>query len=244
MRILVVSAHSADFCSRSGGTIAKHVRDGDEVRIVCLSYGERSESGGLFADGAKPPLEEVREIRRQEATRAAEILGAEIRFLDWGDLCFGYTPERVKLLSEEVRAFRPDFLLTHHGPDPRSMDHDTTWRLAERATQLASAPGLESELPPTRRPLVFLFEATIPLTELEGFNPDLYLDITDVWETKVEALKAFERAQGFLLPWYTRVAERRGAQAATLSGCSAIKYAEAFGRSRPWVGKRLPTNEL
>ena len=80
MRILVFSAHPADFCSRAGGTIAKHVRAGAQVRVVSLTYGERSESGGLFAEGARPPLDEVRAVRHEEGTRAAGILGAEIAF--------------------------------------------------------------------------------------------------------------------------------------------------------------------
>ena len=244
MRILVFSAHVADFCSRSGRLIAKSVRDGAEVKVVALTYGERSESGGLYIEGAKPSLDEVKGIRCNEATRAARILGAEITFHDWGDLRFGYSPRRVKRLAEDIRAFRPDAVLTHHGPDPRSLDHDTTWRLVTRAAQVAGAPGLESDYGPTRRPPLFLFEATIPLTELEGFNPDSYVDITDVWPLKLEALKAFGRAQASLEPWYTDVAKRRGFQARGLSGRSEITYAEAFERTSPWVGRHLPLNEV
>ena len=244
MRILVFSAHSADFCSRAGGTIAKSVRDGHQVRVVALTFGERSESGGLYANGARPPLDEVKSIRREEATRAAGTLGAEIRFLDWGDLSFEYSLERAKRLAEEIRDFRPDALLTHHGPDPRSVDHDTTWRLVMRAAQVAGAPGLESDLAPARRPPVFLFEATIPLTELEGFNPEIYIDVTDVWEIKLKALQAYHRAQAFLAPWYTDVAKRRAFQAQRLAGRRDIEYAEAFERTSPWVGARLPLNEV
>ena len=81
MRILVFSAHCADFCSRAGGTIAKHARDGDEVRVVALTFGERSESGGLYADGARPTLADVKAVRREEAERASAVLGAGIEVL-------------------------------------------------------------------------------------------------------------------------------------------------------------------
>jgi 4-oxalomesaconate hydratase len=182
----------------------------------------------------------VREIRREEAIQAAATLGADIGFVGWSDLSFDFTLERVKRLAEEIRAFRPDVLLTHHGPDPVSVDHHTTWQLARRAVQMAGAVGLESDLPPVPGPQVFLFEATIPLTEVEGFAPDTYVDITDVWQVKLEALGAFRRAQEFLAPWYTEVAERRGFQARRLSRRSDIQYAEAFERVLPWVGDRLP----
>lgn len=42
--ILVFSAHTADFCSRAGGTLAKYVRKGDKVHVTDLTYGERGES--------------------------------------------------------------------------------------------------------------------------------------------------------------------------------------------------------
>jgi len=244
MKMLVFSAHSADFCSRSGGTIIKHVRKGDEVRIVSLSFGERSESGTLYTEGSTPSLEEVRAVRREEASRAASILHADIRFLDWGDLCLNYSAERAKKLAEQIRAFRPNAVLTHHGPDPVSVDHDMTWRLVTRATQMTRAPGLESDYTPVGPTPLFLFEATVPLTDLEGFNPDFYVDITDVWEVKLEALKAFHRGQDFLPRYYTHMARHRGFQARALSGRSEIEYAEAFERTRPWVGGHLPLNEL
>ncbi|NLG28613.1 MAG: PIG-L family deacetylase [Chloroflexi bacterium] len=240
MKILVFSAHSADFCSRAGGTLAKCARAGAQVRVVALTYGERSESGGLFADGARPPLDEVRAIRHKEATRAAAILGVDIAFLDWGDLSLEPVLPRTRALSEEIRAFQPDVLLTHHGPDPNSVDHEVTWQLVRRARQLAATVGLESPLPIAKPMPLFLFEATLPLTEVEGFAPDFYIDITSVWEQKVEALTAFARAQSFLVPWYTEAARSRGRQAATISGHSEIVYAEAFERTLPWVGDTLP----
>jgi 4-oxalomesaconate hydratase len=239
-RILVFSAHAADFCSRSGGTLHKHSASGDEVRVVALTYGERSESGGLYANGAKPPLSEVKKIRREEASQAAEILGVEIDFLEWEDLSFEYSSQRAKQLAEEIRAFRPDLLLTHHGPDPISVDHDTTWQLVTRAAQMAGALGLESDLAPLPRPQIYLFEATVPLTEVEGFVPNVYVDVTDEWPVKVAAMEAFQRAQGFLVQWYTEVAQRRAFQAGKIVPSAGMQYAEAFERVLPWVGKSLP----
>jgi 4-oxalomesaconate hydratase len=240
MRILVFSVHCADFCSRAGGTIAKHARAGADVRVVALTYGERSESGGLYAGGVRPSLDEVKAVRREEAEHAARILSAHIDFLGWEDLLFDYSQERVARLAEEIRAFRPDAILTHHGPDPCSVDHDTCARLVTRAAQVAGAVGLESAHPPAGSAPVFFFEATIPLTELEGFRPDFYIDITDVWETKLAALQAFERAQSVLASWYTDQARLRAFQARRLTGRPDILFAEAFERTNPWVGSSLP----
>jgi 4-oxalomesaconate hydratase len=239
-RMLVFSAHPADFCTRAGGTLAVHARAGAQVRVVSLTFGERSESGGLYTGDKRPPLEEVRAVRREEATRAAAILGVEVIFLDWGDLTLEPTVARARSLAEEMRAYRPDVILTHHGPDPRSVDHDVTWQLVRRALQLAGTVGLESALAPAPTARLFLFEATLPLTEVEGFQPDVYVDISAVWEQKAEALRAFQRSQSFLLPWYTDAARLRARQAAAITGRTDIAYAEAFERTLPWVGGGLP----
>lgn len=42
-RILVVSAHAADYVWRSGGTIAKYIKHGANVDVVVLSFGVRGE---------------------------------------------------------------------------------------------------------------------------------------------------------------------------------------------------------
>ncbi len=239
-RLLVISAHTADFCSRSGGTIARHVKSGDKVKVVALTYGERSESGGLYAEDAKPALDEVKAVRKSEIANAAQILGVELECYDWEDISFDFSIERARTIAQEIRKFRPDRIITHHGPDIVSMDHDTTYRLVVRACQMAGAPGLESDLARMHRPSLYFFEATVPLTEAEGFVPELYVDVTDVWDTKVAAMEAFKQAQGFLVPWYTDVARRRAHQARQISGNASIEYAEAFERYMPWVGDMLP----
>ena len=82
--VLVFSAHAADFVWRAGGAIALYASRGYRVRILCLSFGERGESQGAWKEPGMT-IERVKEIRRAESQRAAEILGAEIRFFDSGD---------------------------------------------------------------------------------------------------------------------------------------------------------------
>ena len=83
-RLLVVSAHAADFVWRAGGAIALYSSRKARVRVLCLSYGERGESQGLWKKEGMT-LEKVKQIRHEEATKAAEVLGAEIRCFDAGD---------------------------------------------------------------------------------------------------------------------------------------------------------------
>ena len=66
-RILAVSAHPADFCSRAGGTLIKHIRAGSKAKVIWLTHGESDESQLLYKQRPGISVEEVRRIREKEA---------------------------------------------------------------------------------------------------------------------------------------------------------------------------------
>lgn len=228
--ITVVSAHSADFVWRAGGTIALYHDLGYHVRVLCLSFGERGESASLWKQGKT--LEEIKQIRRSESERAAEILGADIRFFDAGDYPLVTTPELQHELVEEFRKYRPEIILTHTRQDPYNADHPRTAELVLECRILAQAHGYPSELDVIGAPPVFIFEPHQP--EQCNFNVDVLLDITSVFDRKRKAMECMG-AQEHLLEYYTDLAKRRGVQAGRNSG-GAIKYGEAFQRVYPYVG--------
>ena len=150
---LVVTAHPGDFVWRAGGAIALHVRKGYRVKIVCLSYGERGESQWAWKSGDRS-LIEVKAQRREEAERAAEILGAEIEFFDAGDYPLQTRPEMLDQLVDIYRDLKPSFVLTHSLEDPYNVDHPEAARFAQEARIIAQAaghkpdPGLIYNAPP------------------------------------------------------------------------------------------------
>src|SRR2546421_2587391 len=120
-RVLVIGAHSADFVWRSGGAVAVCTSAGGTARVIALSYGERGESGELWKDRdpAHPQtIERVKEIRHGEAERAAAALGTEFRCLDLGDYPLEIDAQALSLISEKIRQFAPDVLITHTDTDP------------------------------------------------------------------------------------------------------------------------------
>src|SRR5262245_66645252 len=84
---LVVTAHPGDFVWRAGGAIALHAKRGYGVKIVCMSFGERGESKFAWKEPGAT-LEKVKAGRKDEAERAAKLLGAAIEFVDWCDYPF------------------------------------------------------------------------------------------------------------------------------------------------------------
>jgi 4-oxalomesaconate hydratase len=229
--ILVVSAHAADFVWRAGGAIALYASRGYRVRILCLSFGERGESQGAW----KLPgmtIERVKEIRRAESTRAAEILGAEIRFFDSGDYPIQPSRETIYAMVVEYRELQPAFVLTHSYLDPYNPDHPTANRISLETRVYAQALGYPAPGKPLGAPPVFMFEPHQP--EQCGFKPQVLLDVTPVWETKHKAMESME-AQTHLWEYYTDLGKRRGTQAVRNGGPKTVKYAEAFERVYPQV---------
>jgi 4-oxalomesaconate hydratase len=227
---LVVSAHSADFVWRAGGAIALHASLGWKVHIVCLSFGERGESAKLWKRPGMT-LEQVKANRRAEAMEAAFILGAQVSFLDIGDYPMRADLDVVFELAKLYRELRPAFVLSHSLKDPYNFDHPLASHVAQEARVVAQAHGHEPGTPVIGAPPVYLFEPHQP--EQCEWKPEVFLDISSVWETKRAAFETM-RAQEHLWEYYTRVGLQRGAQA-TRNSDFKIQYAEAYQRIFPHV---------
>jgi len=239
--ILVFSAHAADFCSRSGGTLALHARRGSEVHVVDLTFGERGESEDYWARPGPKSVEECKQVREAEAREAAAVLGAGIQFLDYDDYPLAVNREQVEAMARIIRERRPDVVLTHWKHEPFNVDHEVTAGAVLRAAGAAAVPGFDHEAGKVAFPYIFAFEPTIPRDDATGFSPDHYIDIGDVYEVKMEALRKL-RSQSKLVRFYTQWAEYRGFQAAQSSG-RPVRYAEAFQRYTAVVDTRLPFPE-
>src|SRR3954470_11044560 len=137
---LVVSAHPGDFVWRAGGAIAPHVRKGYRVKIVCLSYGERGESQFAWKK-ADAKMNQVKAQRKDEAERAAKVLGAEIEFFDAGDYPLRVTEAMLDRTIDIYRELNPAFVLTHALDDPHNVDHPEAARFAQEARIVAQAMG-------------------------------------------------------------------------------------------------------
>jgi 4-oxalomesaconate hydratase len=233
---LVVSAHAADFVWRAGGAIALYASRGWKMTVVCLSFGERGESAKLWREPGMT-LEKVKEVRKEECLRAAEILGANLVFFDLGDYPLRVEREALYKLAKIYREIRPEFVLTHSLQDPYNFDHPLAANVTQEARIIAQAHGHEPSTEVLGAPPVFLFEPHQP--EQCKWKPQVLLDITPVWEKKYAAFQAMT-AQEHLWNYYERVALQRGVQASRNSDRKTkIKYAEAYERLFPQVTDML-----
>jgi len=234
-RLLVVSAHSADFVWRAAGAIATVTQAGGEAHIVALSYGERGESGELWKEPGQT-VERVKEIRHGEAQAAAGILGATFETFDLGDYPLVVDAKAVDSLTGLMCRLKPQLVITHAQRDPFNPDHPAAYEATFLARQLASGSGVASAFETIAPPELLLFEPHQP--ELCGFVPTAFLDITPVYDRKLASMEAMG-AQQYLRQYYAERAEHRANHARRISGRADIRQAEAFQRDVPQVVSTL-----
>jgi 4-oxalomesaconate hydratase len=227
--MMVIGAHAADFVWRAGGALAVTAERGGAAAVLALSYGERGESGELWKEEGQT-LERVKALRAAEAERAASALGAEFACLDLGDYPLEIDGAALALISERIREFAPDVLITHTDTDPFNPDHPVASAAVMRARGLAAGAGVASAFATIRPPALYLFEPHQP--ELCNFTPTTFVDITPVIERKLAAM-AEMKAQRYLQRYYAERADHRANHARRSSGDDAIRQAEAFQRVTP-----------
>ena len=226
---LVISAHAADFVWRAGGAIALHQARGYEVTVVCLSYGERGESAKIWKEPGVT-LEKVKTARRIEAEQAAKALDVhDIQFFDLGDYPLEMDKEAKFRLVDVIRKVMPTFMMSHSLWDPYNTDHMFATKVALECRMIAQAWGHNPHEKVLGAPQLYLFEPH--QTEQMNWKPDVFLDITEVWDKKYAAIQCMV-GQEHLWTYYTNLAENRAnhfkRNSGGQSGGRNAKYAEAF----------------
>ncbi|MAR03932.1 MAG: PIG-L deacetylase family protein [Planktomarina sp.] len=226
---LVISAHAADFVWRCGGAIALHQELGYEVTVACLSFGERGESAKLWKQEGMT-LDYVKSARKDEAQAAANALGvSDIQFLDLGDYPLKLDRDAQDKMVDIIREVQPKWMMSHSRWDPYNTDHMNTTQFALECRMIAQAWGHNPGEKVLGAPQLYLFEPH--QTEQMGWKPNVFLDITQVWDKKRAAIECMQ-GQEHLWKFYTNVAENRGnhfrRNSGGMAGGRKAEYAEGF----------------
>ena len=169
-RIMIISPHPDDESIGCGGTIQKHVEEGDVVQVELLTSGERG--------GHDLRETEVARIREEEAMAAATILGiAHVEFYCQRDGDLRANRTLVDRLSKRITDWKPDIIYAPHSAEQHP-DHRVALRLLQRSLR-----ALDLDEPPR----VLAYEVWTPLQQL-----DEIVDITPYVETKLRAIAAYQ----------------------------------------------------
>ncbi|MEZ6017129.1 MAG: bacillithiol biosynthesis deacetylase BshB1 [Planctomycetota bacterium] len=173
--VLIVAAHPDDAEISVGGTISRLIRAGHAVGVLDVTRGELG-SRGTRAD------------RDAETSVASQALGLTWRGnLEQPDGRVEATVEAREELARVIRHLQPDVLLAHHELDPHP-DHVASGRMAREAWYLSGLRRLAERVggAPARRPA-----RLARFMSHRGFAPTFVVDITEVWEAKLAAVKAY-----------------------------------------------------
>lgn len=181
MHLMVVGAHCGDGEIQAGAIAHKYAQAGYKVTFLHLTAGEKGGPAHLTVD-------EYREQKIKESEKAAAILGGVSITLNHRDAELTFNEGIVKEVATIFRREKPDFVITHW-VNSMHPDHALCQQIVQDAWLKASLPGFNLEgLPPHGLRRVFHSENW---EDMDGYEPDIYVDVTDSFEAYLEALSCF-----------------------------------------------------
>jgi LmbE family N-acetylglucosaminyl deacetylase len=165
--ILAIGAHPDDVEIGCGGTVAKHVLNGDKVTVLVMT---------------KPPYTyyDGRVLRsemegKMEEMNAAKVLGVELINLGFDSKKVSYSAKTIEAINEIIDKYKIDLIYTHWYHDTHQDHRRTTQSVLSAGRYVKNILMYEPEYPAGR--------------SYSGFRNQYYVDITSTFEIKMEALK-------------------------------------------------------
>jgi N-acetylglucosamine malate deacetylase 1 len=223
--VLAIAAHRDDVEQTCGGTLLKMAQRGRRTGILDLTQGEMGTRG-------------TAEDREREATDAANILRVSWRqALDIPDGRVENTWENRLKVAQVIREQRPRVVILPYWKG-RHPDHYTASTLGYEACFLAGLAKLDSSAAavdagatnmPPHRPFKIIYA-----TLYYDVRPTFVVDITELFETRFQALLAYksqfsdQEAGKDLFPAQAEIRARIEAMARFYGLLGGVTYAEPF----------------
>lgn len=213
--ILAIGAHAADMELTAGALLAHQVKLGDRVVLLHLTLGE----------GGNPKMSAASYAaqKRREAEAAAKDLGAEVIVGPYQDGLLPDDEQSRRYVAEAIRKIKPTYVITHWKHSIHK-DHRITSEIVSDAVLMSTLEAVKTDSPAWRGVRAVYFAEN--WEDAEGFQPYLYVDVSDSFATWTKAIREYELVRGAIssfhyYDFYTSLQVIRGA----LSG---KKYALAF----------------
>lgn len=205
MKILAVGAHLDDIEIACGGTLAKAIENGHEVKVLIMS-----KSGYTNKDGQ---VQRSDETAVAEGVRALQALGINnIEILNFPTKDIPWRSDVVNMIDVCIADYNPDVIFTHHPFDTHQAHAGVS-----NATVAAAR----------RKNTVFFYEPITPSgRSYVAFRPQLYVDIASTIDKKIASLREHKSEYNKFgaEDWIIGVHSRCGFRGYEIGK----KYAEAF----------------
>jgi len=199
-RVLIIGAHADDIEIGCGGTAHRLLNAGVEVTGLVVTDTHYVRNDVVHRDSS---------IAQQEATEAAKTIGYKTYFGNIRNNDVKVTSDLVYFIRDYIERYKADTIFTHWDGDAH-LDH----RNVARATIMA-----------TRDPRNLLMYRTNYYISPDAFRPNLLVDITANFDTKMKALGCYraelDRNGYTYFDWIRHANQVSGATA-------GVDYAEEF----------------
>jgi LmbE family N-acetylglucosaminyl deacetylase len=190
-RIIMIGAHPDDCDLDGGGTAALFASMGYAVKFVSVTNGDaghQSEGGGALA-----------KRRIAEAQEAGKRFGVVYDVLDNHDGELLPSLDIRLQVIRKIREWNADIVIAPR-PNDYHPDHRYTGVLVQDAAYMVAVPNVAPGTPPLKKNPIFLYFQDF-FQRPNSFRPDIAIDITSVFEQKIDALDAHQSQVYEWLPW-------------------------------------------
>jgi LmbE family N-acetylglucosaminyl deacetylase len=186
-RILVVTAHPDDVDFGSAGSVARWTDAGIEVAYCICTSGE---AGGFDAQVSRTQMAEIREAEQRAAAKVVGV--SDVTFLRYPDGRLETSIALRRDISRVIRRVRPQRVVA------QSPERNFRFIYASHPDHLAAGEATMAAVYPDARNefahLELLAEGLEPWAVAEMYlatvgAPDVFVDITDTFERKLDALR-------------------------------------------------------
>jgi LmbE family N-acetylglucosaminyl deacetylase len=166
MNVLAVGAHYDDIELGCAGTLIKHIQARDKVLMLVLTHSGYVDQYGKIM--------RTKELAKEEGSKAAGIIGAKVICAGLETKTLQYSDKLIEIIDRSIVENKIERVYTHWCGDVHA-DH-----YAVAKSSIAAARHVKDIL--MYRSNWYDSQAT--------FKPQLYVDISDVFLKKMQAIKA------------------------------------------------------
>jgi bacillithiol biosynthesis deacetylase BshB1 len=176
--ILAIGVHPDDVELSCSGTLINEIKKGRSAGIVDLTAGELGTRG-------------TAETRFAEAKLAAEIMGLSAREnLGMRDGFFRNDEEHQLKVIKAIRTYQPEVVLANI-LDDRHPDHGRAGKLVAESCFLAGLSKIETLGDDGQPQKKWRPKQVFHYIQDRFYEPNIVIDITDVFEQRMDAIKAY-----------------------------------------------------
>lgn len=234
--VLGILSHPDDAEMVCAGTLSLLKKAGWKIHMATMTAGDKGT--------AEYSREKISSIRRTEAARSAEMIGASYCCLELEDVYILYDRDSINKTTALIRDIHPSVVFTS-SPSDYMVDHEVTSLIVRTACFATGIKNMDADAVPYE-PVPYLYYCD-PMEGKDIFGnavvPKMYVDITGEMEVKEKMLGCHESQRNWLLQHHKideyilamkRFARERGIE-------TEVEYAEGF---RQHLGHGFPQDNI